>query len=305
MKAVISALKNPIADDDDVEIESSPPPYYLGFADGAAGIEALSHSTPMLTDTNYQDFIPGTPEARHVRQGKCVRPCMPSHTAPSGSLPHMRRSQRRPLPPQSMPYAQFLMPPEQTWGTSSVESTPPPLPKRNENIQPPVEDVLQQVPAAITSQDQTPSPVASSTPAATSPKVAEQSNKLQELSVSTEYPTKLASKLAAKKRKQSSGDVLESLPTEVRHTTFPNSDSTHTHTHTHQSVISMDCFHLQQPKATQLATAPASAAITANSKDVAYKMKQLANQLSHGQVAIESDASGVKIRYMCAVFNIL
>ena len=233
MKAVISALKNPIADDNDVEIESSPPPYYLGFADGAAGIEALSHSTPMLADTNYQDFIPGTPEARHVRQGKCVRSCMPSHTAPAGSLPHMRRSQRRPLPPQSMPYAQFLVPPEQTGGTSSVESTPPPLPKRKENIHPPVEDKLQQVPAAITSQDQIPSPVASSTPTATSPKVAEQSDKLQELSLSTEYPTKLASKLAAKKRKQSSGDVLESLPTEVRHTTFPNSDSTHSHIHTH------------------------------------------------------------------------
>jgi len=75
MKAVINALKNPVADDDDLEIESSPPPFYLGFADGAAGIEALSHSTPMLTDANYNDSVPGTPEPRHVRQGEFTSPC--------------------------------------------------------------------------------------------------------------------------------------------------------------------------------------------------------------------------------------
>ena len=75
MKAVINALKNPVADDDDLEIESSLPPFYLGFADGAAGIEALSHSTPMLTDANYNDSVPGTPEPRHVRQGEFTSPC--------------------------------------------------------------------------------------------------------------------------------------------------------------------------------------------------------------------------------------
>jgi len=52
---------------------------------------------------------------------------------------------------------------------------------------------------------------------------------------------------------------------------------------------------MQQSNVIQPATAPA-AAVTANSKDIAYKMKQLANQLSHGEVAIASDASGVKIR---------
>ena len=54
---------------------------------------------------------------------------------------------------------------------------------------------------------------------------------------------------------------------------------------------------MQQPKITQPAAATTATAATANSKEVAYKMKQLANQLSHGEVAIESDASGVKIRY--------
>ncbi|XP_065892529.1 uncharacterized protein [Dysidea avara] len=254
MKAVINALKNPIADDDDLEIESSPPPFYLSFADGAAGIEALSHSTPMLLDANYNDSIPGTPEPRHIRQG---------------SLPPMRSSQRRP-PPPSLPYAQFLVPPEQTGGISSAESTPPPLPKRKENIHSLIEDEPQQDAAAISSQnqDQTPSPVATSTPATTSQEpneVAEQSDKLQELPpVSTEYPTKLAGKLAAK-RKQSSGDTL------------------------------LESLSVEQPKITQPAAATATTAATANSKEVAYKMKQLANQLSHGEVAIESDASGVKI----------
>jgi len=52
---------------------------------------------------------------------------------------------------------------------------------------------------------------------------------------------------------------------------------------------------MQQSNVIQPATAPA-AAVTVNSKDIAYKMKQLANQLSHGEVAIASDASGVKIR---------
>jgi len=70
MKAVINALQNPTADDDDLEIESSPPPFYLGFADGAEGIVALSHSTPMLTDVNYNDSVPGTPEPRHIRKGE-------------------------------------------------------------------------------------------------------------------------------------------------------------------------------------------------------------------------------------------
>jgi len=144
---------------------------------------------------------------------------------PIGSLPPMRSSQRRPPPPQSLPYAQFLVPPERTGGASSVESTPPPLPKRKENIHSPIEDEPQQ--NAIPSQGQTPSPVATSTPAAilSEPdEVTEQSDKLEEIPpVGAEYPTKLAVKLAAKRRK-SSGDTFKSITVEVcisRHMNTP------------------------------------------------------------------------------------
>jgi len=104
------------------------------------------------------------------------------------------------------------VPPEQTGGASSAESTPPPLPKRKENIHPPVEDEPQHDAVTFPSQGQTPSPVATIT---TSPEVVEQSDKLQELpTMNTEYPTKLASKLAAKRR-QSGGDTLGSITVEV------------------------------------------------------------------------------------------
>ena len=71
IKAAISALKSPLLADD-VELESSPAPFYFGY--NAAGNEALSRSVPMLADTQYDDddSIPGTPDPRHMRQGKVI-----------------------------------------------------------------------------------------------------------------------------------------------------------------------------------------------------------------------------------------
>jgi len=70
MKAAISALKSPLLADN-VEIESSPSPFHFGLPNGFAGYEAFSRSDPMLADVQYNDdFIPGTPDPRHMRQGK-------------------------------------------------------------------------------------------------------------------------------------------------------------------------------------------------------------------------------------------
>ena len=71
IKAAISALKSPLLADD-VELESSPAPFYFGSS--AAGNEALSRSVPMLADIQYDDddSIPGTPDPRHMRQGKFI-----------------------------------------------------------------------------------------------------------------------------------------------------------------------------------------------------------------------------------------
>ena len=70
IKAAISALKSPLLAND-VELESSPAPFYFG-ADDAISNEALSCSHPMLTDTQFDDddSIPRTPDPRHMRQGK-------------------------------------------------------------------------------------------------------------------------------------------------------------------------------------------------------------------------------------------
>ena len=72
IKAAISALKSPLLADD-VELESSPAPFYFGY--NAAGNEALSRSVPMLADTqdDDDDSIPGTPDPRHMRQGNSYK----------------------------------------------------------------------------------------------------------------------------------------------------------------------------------------------------------------------------------------
>ena len=70
MQAAISALKSPLLADD-VELDSSPTPFYFGSANSTSINDALSRSDPLLLDIQYDDdSIPGTPDPRHMRQGK-------------------------------------------------------------------------------------------------------------------------------------------------------------------------------------------------------------------------------------------